>query len=92
MSVAWSHQEKLGEGPEDRRKWVENRLEELADIFSIAVGGFSVMDHPSGGRRSSNPMLGDSYHRSMPSDRDKRQKTLAHPTWEFALVASGVLG
>jgi hypothetical protein len=35
----------LGEGPEDRKKWVENRLEELADIFAIAVGGFSVMDN-----------------------------------------------
>ena len=35
----------LGEGPGDRKKWVENRLEELADIFAIAVGGFSVMDN-----------------------------------------------
>jgi hypothetical protein len=34
----------LGEGPDDRKKWVENRLEELAEIFAIAVGGFSVMD------------------------------------------------
>jgi hypothetical protein len=35
----------LGEGPDDRKKWVENRLEELAEIFAIAVGGFSVMDN-----------------------------------------------
>jgi hypothetical protein len=28
-------------GPDDRKKWVENRLEELAKIFAIAVGGFS---------------------------------------------------
>jgi hypothetical protein len=35
----------LGEGPDDRKKWVENRLEELAGIFAIAVGGFSVMDN-----------------------------------------------
>ena len=35
----------LGEGPEDRKKWVENRLEELAEIFAIAVGGFSVMNN-----------------------------------------------
>jgi hypothetical protein len=35
----------LGEGPGDRKKWVENRLEELAEIFAIAVGGFSVMDN-----------------------------------------------
>jgi hypothetical protein len=34
----------LGEVPDDRKKWVENRLEELAEIFAIAVSGFSVMD------------------------------------------------
>jgi hypothetical protein len=26
--------------------WIDNRLEELAGIFSIAVGGFSVLDNP----------------------------------------------
>jgi hypothetical protein len=26
------------------REWLENRLEELADIFAVAVGGFSMMD------------------------------------------------
>ena len=35
----------LGEGPHDRKAWIENRLEELAQIFAIAVGGFSVMDN-----------------------------------------------
>jgi hypothetical protein len=35
----------LGEGLDDRKKWVENRLEQLAEIFAIAVGGFSVMDN-----------------------------------------------
>ena len=35
----------LGEGPHDRKGWIENRLEELAQIFAIAVGGFSVMDN-----------------------------------------------
>jgi len=34
----------LGEGDNDRRDWLENRLEELADVFAVAVGGFSVMD------------------------------------------------
>jgi hypothetical protein len=32
-------------GPTTEKEWVENRLEELADIFAIAVGGFSVMDN-----------------------------------------------
>jgi hypothetical protein len=35
----------LGEGDYNRREWLENRLEELADIFAVAVGGFSVMNN-----------------------------------------------
>ena len=35
----------LGEGPINRKEWIENRLEELAEIFAVAVGGFSVMDN-----------------------------------------------
>lgn len=35
----------LGEGGGDRKQWIENRLEELAQIFSIAVAGFSVLDN-----------------------------------------------
>ena len=27
------------------KQWIENRLEELAEIFAVAVGGFSVMDN-----------------------------------------------
>jgi hypothetical protein len=33
----------LSEGPIDRRKWIEQRLQELAEIFAVSVGGFSVM-------------------------------------------------
>jgi hypothetical protein len=35
----------LGEGAHERNEWTENRLRELAEIFSVAVGGFSVPDH-----------------------------------------------
>jgi hypothetical protein len=35
----------LGEGISDRKLWIDRRLRELAEIFSIAVGGFSVMDN-----------------------------------------------
>ena len=35
----------LGEGDHNRKEWLENRLEELADIFAVAVGGFSVMNN-----------------------------------------------
>jgi REP element-mobilizing transposase RayT len=35
----------LGEGPDDRKLWIENRLQELAEIFGVAVGGFAVLDN-----------------------------------------------
>ena len=35
----------LGEGPINRKEWIENRPRELAEIFSLSVGGFSVLDN-----------------------------------------------
>jgi hypothetical protein len=35
----------LAEGPENRKEWIENRLQELAGTFAVSVGGFSVMDN-----------------------------------------------
>jgi REP element-mobilizing transposase RayT len=35
----------LGEGESDRKIWIDRRIKELSQIFSIAVGGFSVMDN-----------------------------------------------
>jgi putative transposase len=35
----------LGEGDQNRKEWLEDRLEELSEIFAVAVGGFSVMDN-----------------------------------------------
>jgi putative transposase len=32
----------LGEGDHNRKQWLQNRLEELAEIFAVSVGGFSV--------------------------------------------------
>src|SRR4051794_14378030 len=34
----------LGDGTTDRKTWIEDRLRELAGIFSISVGGFAVLD------------------------------------------------
>jgi hypothetical protein len=34
-----------GEGSEDRKTWIDRRLRELSEIFSISVAGFSVMDN-----------------------------------------------
>jgi REP element-mobilizing transposase RayT len=35
----------LSEGDVDRKQWIEDRLRELAEIFSVSVGGFSVLDN-----------------------------------------------
>src|SRR4051812_12717553 len=35
----------LGEGECDRKTWIENRLQELAEIFAISVAGFFVLDN-----------------------------------------------
>src|SRR5580704_5080531 len=35
----------LGEGQHDRKLWIETRLQELAEIFAISVGGFSILDN-----------------------------------------------
>src|SRR5262245_52643115 len=35
----------LGEGPNDRKLWIENRLRELAGIFAVSVAGFSILDN-----------------------------------------------
>jgi hypothetical protein len=34
----------LAEGTVDRKGWIEQRLQELAQIFSVAVAGFAVLD------------------------------------------------
>jgi hypothetical protein len=36
--------------------WIENRLREVAQIFSVSVAGFSVLDnHSANGRETSKP-------------------------------------
>ncbi len=35
----------LGEGTSDRKVWIKSRIEELAQIFAVGVGGFAVMDN-----------------------------------------------
>ena len=32
------------EGDGSRKDWIEQRLEELANIFAVSVGGFSITD------------------------------------------------
>jgi REP element-mobilizing transposase RayT len=35
----------LSEGDFDRKEWIERRLQELAEIFAVSVGGFSILDN-----------------------------------------------
>jgi hypothetical protein len=35
----------LSTGASNRKGWLEDRIEELAQIFAVGVGGFSVMDN-----------------------------------------------
>jgi len=35
----------LGEEGCDRKGWIERRLEELAEIFAVAVAGFAILDN-----------------------------------------------
>ena len=37
----------LGEESFDRKLWIERRIEKLAEIFAVSVGGFAVMDNHS---------------------------------------------
>jgi REP element-mobilizing transposase RayT len=35
----------LGEQVHNRKAWIENRLEELAQCFAVSVGSYSAMDN-----------------------------------------------
>jgi hypothetical protein len=35
----------LGQGQQDRKQGIETRLEELAEILAMSVGGFSILDN-----------------------------------------------
>ena len=48
----------LCDGPLERKTWIENRIEELAQIFAVGVGGFSVMDNIEDRRRFDSPREG----------------------------------
>ena len=79
----------LGEGDQNRKDWIKNRLEELAEIFAVAVGGFSVMDNhlhvllrldrilPKRGRMRKSSDAGDGFFRpAISRAADARYRTL----------------
>jgi hypothetical protein len=45
----------LGEGDGNRKERTDNRLKELANIFALSVGGFSVMDNRQTSRNAAKP-------------------------------------
>ena len=45
----------LGEGNRNGKEWFDNRLKELANIFALSVGGFSVMDNGQTSREAAKP-------------------------------------
>ena len=78
----------LGEGMHDRKSWIERRLEELAEIFSVAVAGFAILDNhlhcwcgwirtwPEAGRMRMSCDAGDaSFRHATRRDRWPRSRT-----------------
>jgi hypothetical protein len=57
----------LGEGTCDRKAWIENRIEDLSQIFAVAVGGFSVMTNHLHVPLRLDPTVADGW-----SDEDRR--------------------
>ena len=35
----------LGQGQEDRKQWIQDRLEELSRVFAVEIAGFAVLDN-----------------------------------------------
>ena len=75
----------LGEGAKNRKQWIENRIEELARIFSISVGGFSILDNhlhlllrldPEQAAQWSDEDVASRWGKLFPP-RDKEQKPIA---------------
>jgi hypothetical protein len=45
----------LGEGEQDRKDWIEQRLQELVEIFAVSIGGFAILDNHLHGRVRLDP-------------------------------------
>jgi hypothetical protein len=80
----------LAEGAFDRKKWLEYRLEELAEIFAISVGGFSVQDHelhlllrlePAQGAAWSDAEVVRRWGRVVPPQNGSRQPLPVSEEW-----------
>jgi hypothetical protein len=87
----------LGQGDHNRKERINNRLEELADIFAVAVGGFSVMDnHRSelGVRQDCRVTENERLHLDKAARRPCRSQSsdrpiVGHPSRQRCWIASG---
>jgi hypothetical protein len=62
----------LGESDHIRKEWIANRLEDVAEIFAVAVGGFLVMNiGPSHAKPLSRKSSEETHGRSEASDLDE---------------------
>ena len=70
----------LGEGDHNRKQWLQNRLEELAEIFAVSVGGFSAELAASDREASRGPLAGPIL-RGQPREvaRNRRTPRCASP-------------
>ena len=78
----------LGEGMHDRKGWIEHRLQELAEIFAVAVAGFAILENhlhllvrlgpawPGAGRMRTSCAAEDaSFRHATKRDRWSRSRT-----------------
>ncbi|MGC1718339.1 MAG: hypothetical protein WA746_05080 [Isosphaeraceae bacterium] len=80
----------LGEGKFDRKRWIERRLQELAQIFSVTVAAFAVLDDrlhvlvrldPDVAKRWSNDDVVRRWARLSPPRDKYRQPTPVSDGW-----------
>ena len=75
----------LANACEDRKAWIEQRLQELAQIFAVGVGGSSVIGEKGrgwGGRRGGGSGGGYGENRSVGGGHRKKSQELASvKTW-----------
>ena len=80
----------LGEGKFDRKDWIERRLQELAQIFSVTVAAFAVLDDrlhvlvrldPDVAKRWSNDDVVRRWARLSPPRDKYRQPTPVSDGW-----------
>jgi hypothetical protein len=78
-----------GQGEFDRKAWIEHRLQELAEIFAVSVGGFALLDNhlhvlvrldPENAKAWSAEEVARRWARLFPP-KDRRRQPAAVESW-----------